>query len=55
MKLCTFILTASKSQKVAVNKIVRTDALDPAGRLDAYLQAKPLEGSEVYPSLAAVR
>ncbi|CAN0840655.1 DNA mismatch repair protein MLH1 [Linum grandiflorum] len=48
-------LTASKSQKVPVNKMVRTDARDPAGRLDAYLQAKPHEGSEVNPSLTAVR
>ncbi|CAN1299327.1 DNA mismatch repair protein MLH1 [Linum perenne] len=47
--------TASKSQKVRVNKIVRTDALDPAGRLDSYLQAKPIEGSEKNLSLSAVR
>ncbi|CAN1779589.1 DNA mismatch repair protein MLH1 [Linum perenne] len=46
---------ASKSQKVRVNKIVRTDALDPAGRLDSYLQAKPIEGSEKNLSLSAVR
>ncbi|CAL1373770.1 unnamed protein product [Linum trigynum] len=47
--------TASKSQKTPVNKIVRTDAMDPAGRLDAYLKAKPLEGLERNPSLTAVR
>ncbi|XP_021845672.1 DNA mismatch repair protein MLH1 isoform X2 [Spinacia oleracea] len=32
---------ASKSQKVPVQKMVRTDALDPAGRLHAYMQVKP--------------
>ena len=31
----------SRSQKVPVHKMVRTDALDPAGRLHAYLQIKP--------------
>ncbi|RWR92654.1 DNA mismatch repair protein MLH1 isoform X2 [Cinnamomum micranthum f. kanehirae] len=33
---------STKSQKVPVNKIVRTDSQDPAGRLHAYLQVKPL-------------
>ncbi|KAJ6291607.1 hypothetical protein OIU76_023647 [Salix suchowensis] len=43
----------SKSQKVPVNKMVRTDASDPAGRLHAYLQARPVDNLEG--SLAAVR
>ncbi|XP_047323377.1 DNA mismatch repair protein MLH1 [Impatiens glandulifera] len=33
--------SGSKSQKVPVNKMVRTDSLDPAGRMHAYLQVKP--------------
>ncbi|GAB4861470.1 DNA mismatch repair protein [Ancistrocladus abbreviatus] len=33
--------SSSKSQKVPVQKMVRTDSLDPAGRLHAYLQVKP--------------
>ncbi|PIN11437.1 DNA mismatch repair protein - MLH1 family [Handroanthus impetiginosus] len=44
-----------KSQKVPVNKMVRTDSQDPAGRLHAYLQVKPstqLQGSSC---LASVR
>ncbi|XP_059590681.1 DNA mismatch repair protein MLH1 isoform X2 [Vitis vinifera] len=34
-------LSGSRSQKVPVHKIVRTDSQDPAGRLHAYLQVKP--------------
>lgn len=45
----------SKSQKVPVNKMVRTDASDPAGRLHAYLQARPVDNLEGNSSLAAVR
>ncbi|KAK4490027.1 hypothetical protein RD792_000681 [Penstemon davidsonii] len=40
--------SGSKSQKIPVNKMVRTDSQDPAGRLHAYLQVKPpnhLKGS----------
>ncbi|KAB5512552.1 hypothetical protein DKX38_029580 [Salix brachista] len=45
----------SKSQKVPVNKMVRTDASDPAGRMHAYLQARPVDNLEGNSSLAAVR
>ncbi|KAG6737843.1 hypothetical protein POTOM_059374 [Populus tomentosa] len=45
----------SKSQKVPVNKMVRTDASDPAGRLHAYLPARPVDNLEGNSSLAAVR
>ncbi|KAL3845674.1 hypothetical protein ACJIZ3_003077 [Penstemon smallii] len=40
--------SGSKSQKIPVHKMVRTDSQDPAGRLHAYLQVKPpnhLKGS----------
>jgi DNA mismatch repair protein MLH1 len=47
--------SGSKSQKVPVHKMVRTDSLDPAGRLHAYLQAKPRGPLEKNPSLTAVR
>uniref|UniRef100_A0A2P2LUN3 DNA mismatch repair protein Mlh1 C-terminal domain-containing protein n=2 Tax=Rhizophora mucronata TaxID=61149 RepID=A0A2P2LUN3_RHIMU len=45
----------SKSQKIPVNKMVRTDALDPAGRLHAYLQSKPVKHSDKNSGLSAVR
>ena len=48
-------LIGSKSQKVPVHKMVRTDSLDPAGRLHHYLQAKPRGPLENNPSLTAVR
>ncbi|KAB1204751.1 DNA mismatch repair protein MLH1 [Morella rubra] len=44
-----------KSQKIPVHKMVRTDSSDPAGRLHAYMQAKPGGTLEKNPSLAAVR
>lgn len=47
--------SGSKPPKVPVHKMVRTDSSDPAGRLHAYMQAKPhnpLEGSS---SLTTVR
>ncbi|XP_042987165.1 DNA mismatch repair protein MLH1 isoform X2 [Carya illinoinensis] len=47
--------SGSKSQKVPVHKMVRTDSLDPAGRLHAYLQVKPCGPLENNPSLTAVR
>lgn len=34
-------VVGSRSQKVPVHKVVRTDSQDPAGRLHAYLQVKP--------------
>ena len=52
---CYCIYSGSKSQKVPVNKMVRTDASDPSGRLHAYLQAKPVDNLEGNSSLAAVR
>ncbi|KAG8660821.1 DNA mismatch repair protein MLH1 [Manihot esculenta] len=47
--------SASKSQKVPVNKMVRTDVLDPAGRLYAYFEAKPLQRNVKNSTLTAVR
>ncbi|MED6132717.1 DNA mismatch repair protein [Stylosanthes scabra] len=45
----------SRSQKVPVHKLVRTDSLDPAGRLHAYIQTK-LDGHlEKRATLNAVR
>lgn len=38
---CSPKLSGSRSQKVPVHKVVRTDSQDPAGRLHAYLQVKP--------------
>ncbi|KAF6147807.1 hypothetical protein GIB67_014387 [Kingdonia uniflora] len=35
-----------KSQKVPVHKMVRTDSMDPVGRMHAYLQDKPLKQHE---------
>ncbi|KAL5724741.1 DNA mismatch repair protein [Ranunculus cassubicifolius] len=32
--------SGSRSQKVPINKMVRTDSTDPAGRMDAYMQDK---------------
>ncbi|XP_022159006.1 DNA mismatch repair protein MLH1 [Momordica charantia] len=45
--------SGSKSQKVPVHKMVRTDSTDPAGRLHAYVQMKPPGLPES--SLTAVR
>ncbi|KAF8025497.1 hypothetical protein BT93_F2360 [Corymbia citriodora subsp. variegata] len=47
--------SGQKSQKVPVQKMVRTDSLDPAGRLHAYLPAKPLTNLENSNSLTVVR
>ncbi|XP_050213071.1 DNA mismatch repair protein MLH1 isoform X2 [Mercurialis annua] len=47
--------SGSKSQKVRVNKMVRTDVLEPAGRLHAYFEAKPPHHLEKNSSLNAVR
>ncbi|GLT32860.1 hypothetical protein SLA2020_074940 [Shorea laevis] len=47
--------SGSKSQKVPVNKMVRTDSSDPAGRLHAYLHAKPQNHPAGNSSLTAVR
>lgn len=44
-----------KSQKVPVQKMIRTDALDPAGRLHAYLQLKPSTQAEQNASLNTIR
>ncbi|XP_057994845.1 DNA mismatch repair protein MLH1 isoform X3 [Hevea brasiliensis] len=48
-------LSGSKSQKIPVNKMVRTDVLDPAGRLHAYFEAKPLHPLVKNSTLTAVR
>lgn len=45
----------SRSQKVPVNKLVRTDSLDPAGRLHAYMQVIPGGHQEKSVTLNAVR
>ncbi|CAH9082459.1 unnamed protein product [Cuscuta epithymum] len=44
-----------KSQKTPVHKMVRTDTLDPAGRLDAYLQIAPSNNPEKSTCLTSVR
>ncbi|KAK9162100.1 hypothetical protein Syun_003002 [Stephania yunnanensis] len=46
---------ATKSQKVPVHKMVRTDSMDPAGRMHAYLQDNPLRMPENKADLASVR
>lgn len=48
-------MIGSKSQKVPVNKFVRTDSLDPAGRLHAYMQVMPGGHLEKNVTLNAVR
>ncbi|KAK4413391.1 DNA mismatch repair protein MLH1 [Sesamum alatum] len=47
--------SGSKSQKVPVQKMVRTDSQDPAGRLHAYLQVKPSSQLQGSSRLASVR
>ncbi|XP_038681486.1 DNA mismatch repair protein MLH1 isoform X2 [Tripterygium wilfordii] len=44
-----------KLAKVPVHKMVRTDSLDPAGRLHAYLHEKPADQFDGNSSLTAVR
>jgi len=48
-------MVGSKSQKTPVHKMIRTDSLDPAGRLHAYMQTKPSGHNEKRTSLTAVR
>ncbi|KAK1323090.1 DNA mismatch repair protein MLH1 [Acorus calamus] len=56
LKICSDpMCDGTKSQKVPVNKMVRTDSLDPAGRLHAYLPDKPQGENEKQSNLAAVR
>ncbi|XP_020679638.1 DNA mismatch repair protein MLH1 isoform X1 [Dendrobium catenatum] len=47
--------TVTKSQKLPINKMVRTDSRDPSGRLHAYLQDRPGSQNEKKPDLASVR
>ncbi|KAI8526584.1 hypothetical protein RHMOL_Rhmol12G0007500 [Rhododendron molle] len=47
--------SGTKSQKVPVHKMVRTDSQDPAGRLHAYLQVNPSSLQEKSASLTSVR
>lgn len=47
--------SGSKSQKVPVHKMVRTDSQDPAGRLHAYLQIKPCSNPKGSSLLTSVR
>ncbi|XP_004499581.1 DNA mismatch repair protein MLH1 [Cicer arietinum] len=49
------IPSGSRSQKVPVHKLVRTDSLDPAGRLHAYMQVMPGGHLEKNVTLSAVR
>ncbi|KAG9440244.1 hypothetical protein H6P81_020409 [Aristolochia fimbriata] len=44
-----------KSQKVPVNKMVRTDSQDPFGRMHVYLQSKQSLGHQIKSDLASVR
>lgn len=45
----------TKSQKVPVHKMVRTDSSNPAGRIHAFLQKKPVGGQESQGDLAVMR
>ncbi|XP_031503809.1 DNA mismatch repair protein MLH1 isoform X2 [Nymphaea colorata] len=45
----------TQSQKVPVNKMVRVDSLDPAGRMHAYLQDKSIGKCDSKTDLASVR
>ncbi|XP_011096073.1 DNA mismatch repair protein MLH1 [Sesamum indicum] len=47
--------SGSKSQKVPVQKMVRTDSQDPAGRLHGYLQVKPSSQLQGSSRLASIR
>ncbi|GER27566.1 DNA mismatch repair protein MLH1 [Striga asiatica] len=47
--------SGSKSHKVPVQKMVRTDSQDPAGRLHAYVPVKPSGQLQGSPCLASVR
>ncbi|KAH9617010.1 hypothetical protein KSS87_023847 [Heliosperma pusillum] len=47
--------SASKSERVPVHKMVRTDSQDPAGRLHAYMQVKPSTQLETHVSLSSIR
>ncbi|KAL9229052.1 hypothetical protein vseg_004568 [Gypsophila vaccaria] len=47
--------SASKSEKVPVHKMVRTDSQDPAGRLHAYMQVKPSTQLAINGSLSSIR
>ncbi|XP_058194713.1 DNA mismatch repair protein MLH1 isoform X1 [Rhododendron vialii] len=47
--------SGTKSQRVPVHKMVRTDSQDPAGRLHAYLQVNPSSLQEKSASLTSVR
>ncbi|XP_073139712.1 DNA mismatch repair protein MLH1 isoform X2 [Henckelia pumila] len=47
--------SGSKSQKVPVQKMVRTDSQDPAGRLHAYMQIKPCSNDKGSSLLTSVR
>ena len=41
-----FLYILKGSQKIPVNKMVRTDSQDPSGRMHAYLQVKPSRHQE---------
>ncbi|KAJ6805766.1 DNA mismatch repair protein MLH1 [Iris pallida] len=47
--------SGTKSQKVAVNKMVRTDSRDPFGRMHAYFQDRPASQHGKKSDLASVR
>lgn len=48
-------MIGSRAPKVPVNKFIRTDSLDPAGRLHAYMQVRPSGQLEKNVTLSAVR
>lgn len=55
MFISVVFLAGSKLQKVPVHKMVRTDSLDPAGRLHVYLQQGSCGHLERNTSLTAIR
>ncbi|KAK4256291.1 hypothetical protein QN277_009176 [Acacia crassicarpa] len=49
------LVLGSKSQKIPVHKMVRTDSLNPSGRLHAYMETQPSGHLDKSASLTAVR
>ncbi|XP_028801610.1 DNA mismatch repair protein MLH1 [Neltuma alba] len=49
------LVLGSKSQKIPVHKMVRTDSLNPCGRLHAYMDTQPIGHLDKSASLTAVR
>ncbi|XP_054812223.1 DNA mismatch repair protein MLH1 [Prosopis cineraria] len=51
----SLLVPGSKSQKIPVHKMVRTDSLNPCGRLHAYMEPQPIGHLDKSASLTAVR